>query len=194
MPATTPPPRPIEIAAVEMGYGHLRAAHALAAAAGAEVLRSDRPPLATLDEVRWWRRARALYEAISRGSQIAVFGHAVRRLLDAATAIPHLYPYRDQSAPTLAVRYLDRLATGGLGDSLLGAVRRADATLVTTFFAQAIAAACRWQRVVCVVTDSDINRVWAPREPSSTTIQYCVPSERALRRLRSFGCRLQTST
>jgi hypothetical protein len=38
-----------------------------------------------------------------------------------------------------------------------------------------------------VVTDSDINRVWAPLEPSSTAIQYCVPSERALRRLRAFG-------
>jgi hypothetical protein len=187
MAAPTPPPRPIAIAAVEMGYGHLRAAHALAAAAGVEVLRSDRPPLAMADDERRWRRARTLYEAISRGSQVPVLGRALRRLLDALTAIPHLYPYRDQSPPTLGVRLLDRLARGGLGDGLLGAVRRADATLITTFFAQAIAAARDWPRVVCVVTDSDINRVWAPRVPKATKIHYCVPSERALRRLRSFG-------
>ena len=187
MATATPPSRPIVVAAVEMGYGHLRAAHALAAAAGLEVARADRPPLATADDERRWQRARALYEAISRGSQVPLLGRALRRLLDTLTAIPHLYPYRDQSAPTLGVRILDRLARGGLGDGLLGALRRADATLVTTFFAQAITAARDWPRVVCVVTDSDINRVWAPRDAASTKIRYCVPSERALRRLRSFG-------
>jgi len=187
MAAPKPPPRPIAIAAVEMGYGHLRAAHALAAEAGVEVLRSDRPPLATADDERRWRRVRALYELISRGSQVPLLGRALRRVLDALTAIPHLYPYRDQSAPTLGVRLLDRLARGGLGDGLLGAVRRADATLVTTFFAQAVALARDWPRVVCVVTDSDINRVWAPRDAATTNIHYCLPSERALRRLRSFG-------
>jgi len=187
MTAPTPTPRPIAVAAVEMGYGHLRAAHSLAAAAGVDVLRSDRPPLATADDERRWRRARTVYEAISRGSQAPVVGRGLRRVLDALTAIPHLYPYRDQSAPTLGVRLLDRLTRTGLGDGLLGALRSADATLVTTFFAQAIVAARHWPRVVCVVTDSDINRVWAPRDPAATKIHYCVPSERALRRLRSFG-------
>jgi hypothetical protein len=37
---------PPVVASVEMGYGHLRAAHALASALGVEILHVDRPPLA----------------------------------------------------------------------------------------------------------------------------------------------------
>jgi hypothetical protein len=38
-----------------------------------------------------------------------------------------------------------------------------------------------------VVTDSDIHRVWAPRDTANTRIRYLVPSQRALRRLRAYG-------
>src|SRR5512133_1131606 len=60
------------VVAVDMGYGHLRAATALADAIGAEVLHVDRPPVAGPDEERLWRRARRAYEAVSRLSQIPI--------------------------------------------------------------------------------------------------------------------------
>ena len=47
-----PPPF---VAAVEMGYGHLRAARALADALGTRVELVDRAPLADRDEQRLWR-------------------------------------------------------------------------------------------------------------------------------------------
>jgi hypothetical protein len=41
--------------------------------------------------------------------------------------------------------------------------------------------------VRCVVTDSDINRVWAPIDSQHTRILYYAPSTRAVRRLVAYG-------
>src|SRR6185295_297501 len=57
------------VASVEMGYGHLRAAHALASALGTEVLHVDRPPLVAPEELRLWRTSRRFYEITSRADR-----------------------------------------------------------------------------------------------------------------------------
>ncbi len=178
----------VVVAAVDMGYGHLRAAHALASALGTEVVEVDRPPFATPAESRLWDRLRLAYTGLSRAAQTPLLGPLMGRLLDTITEIPHPYPYRDQSAPTLGVELLQWLIQRGLGDNLVRHLKRSGDCLLTTFFAPALAAAeAGVSRVVCVVTDSDINRIWAPREPRAVEIEYCVPSEQALRRLRAFG-------
>ncbi len=182
--------RKVALVAVDMGYGHLRAAHALAPALAAPVLEIDRPPLASPAEQRRWGQVRSFYEALSRSSQLPVVGRSMRRLLEGITFIPQLYAARDQSGPTLGVRMLEAVARRGLGRGILDYVHREDATLVTTFYAPAVIADFfGYQRTVCVVTDSDINRVWVSRWPAHSTVHYCVPSERALRRLRAFGVR-----
>ena len=182
--------RKVALVAVDMGYGHLRAAHALSPALAAPVFEVDRPPLASPAEQRRWSRVRALYETLSRSSQIPIVGRPVRRLLEGITFIPKLYAARDQSGPTLGVRLLESLARRGLGRGTLDHLHREDATLVTTFYAPAVIADLfGYPRTVCVVTDSDINRVWVSRWPAHSTVHYCVPSERALRRLRAFGVR-----
>ena len=66
-------PPPI-VASVEMGYGHLRPAHALASALGTEVLNVDQPPLVAPEELRLWRTSRRFYEITSRASQIPFAG------------------------------------------------------------------------------------------------------------------------
>jgi hypothetical protein len=67
-------------------------------------------------------------------------------------------------------------------------MRETGAPLVATFYSPAIAAAAAGlPSVWCVVTDSDINRVWAPFDPARTSIRYLVPSPRAARRLKSYG-------
>jgi hypothetical protein len=180
--------RPVTVVAVEMGYGHLRAGRALADALGTDVHEADRPPLAAAEERGLWQRTRAAYEFVSRTSQLPVFGRPLRALLDGLTAIPHLYPRRDQSRPTAAVGGLERLVRRGLGDGLVGHLRRENSTLLTTFYAPAVIAEVSGiERVVCVVTDTDLNRVWVPRRPQRTAIHYCAPTERAVRRLRAYG-------
>ena len=180
----------VALVALDMGYGHLRAAHALAPALAAPVLELDRPPLASPAEQRRWGQVRALYETLSRSSQLPVVGRPLRQLLEGITFIPQLYSARDQSRATLSVQMLEALARRGLGSGTLDYLHREDATLVTTFYAPAVIADFfGYQRTVCVVTDSDINRVWVSRWPAHSAVHYCVPSERALRRLRAFGVR-----
>jgi hypothetical protein len=176
------------LVAVEMGYGHLRAAYALATALGCEVLELDRAPLASPQEHRLWGRLRAAYEFISRTSQLPYLGRPLRRLLEAITFIPELYGARNQSRPTLGVRALEAMARRGLGQGIMDHLHRENTALVTTFFAPAVIADYRgYPRTVCVVTDTDINRVWVSRFPAHSAVQYCAPSERAVKRLRAFG-------
>ena len=66
-PTPTPPPT---LVAVEMGYGHLRPAYALAGELGVEVLECDRAPLSDVAEQKQWKRVRRFYESVSRLSQI----------------------------------------------------------------------------------------------------------------------------
>src|SRR5579883_586756 len=178
------------VLAVDMGYGHLRAAVPLAAALGTDVLYADQAPLADDDEQREWLRTRRFYETTTRLSQVPVVGAPLRLVLDAVTHIPHLHPSRDLSAPTAGARGLERLVRNGLGRGLARRLKESGAPLLTTFYAPAIAAdrmGC--PNVYCVVTDTDINRVWAPLEPRTSDIHYLVPSRRAARRLHAYGVR-----
>ncbi len=58
------------VVAVDMGYGHMRAARPLARLLGTEVVQVDRPPLAGPEEQRLWARVRRAYEWTSRASQL----------------------------------------------------------------------------------------------------------------------------
>lgn len=176
------------LAAVDMGYGHLRAAAALSSQLGVPVSQVDRPPFATPHEARLWKVLRTAYTGLSRASQGRWGGRTLRWLLETLTEIPRLYPYRDLSSPTLAVKLSTFLLRAGLGNEVVRMLREKDATLLTTFFAPALAAAhAGLTRVVCVVTDSDIARVWVPADPKQHPIVYCAPSERAVRRLQAYG-------
>jgi hypothetical protein len=181
------PANPV-VVAVEMGYGHLRAAAPLAEALGTEVLQVDRPPLVAPDEEKLWRRVRRAYEGVSRLSQIPALGAPLRRVLDSVTDIPRLHPYRDLSAPTRGVLTLERLVRRSLGQGLVAHLRRTGAPLLTTFYSPAIVAdRAGLDAIFCVVTDSDVNRIWAPIDAARTRIHYLVPTRRAARRLRSYG-------
>ncbi len=182
------PPKPV-VVAVDMGYGHLRAATPLAEALGTDVLQVDRAPLVAPDEERLWRRVRRGYEAVSRLSQLPVAGRPLRWLLDEITEIPRLHPYRDLSAPTRGVLTLERLVRRNLGQGLVAHLRRTGAPLLTTFYSPAIVAdrAGVELPVFCVVTDTDLNRIWVPVDPARTRIRYLAPTRRAVRRLRTYG-------
>ncbi len=185
--STPPRPQPPVVAAIDMGYGHLRAALSLADALGVPMLRADRPPLAPPREERLWTRTREAYEAASRVSQLPLVGAPLRWFLDEVTSIPHLHPWRDLSAPTFGTRALDRLVERGIGAGLLEELVRASRPLLTTFYALAIAADRAGLDVHCVVTDTDVNRVWAPRDAGRSRIRYLVPTVRAAKRLRQYG-------
>jgi UDP-N-acetylglucosamine:LPS N-acetylglucosamine transferase len=173
--------------AIDMGYGHLRPAHALADAIGGEVLEIDRPPIASPAEEERWAKVRRFYVGLSRLTQ-SLRGAAA--LLDEITAIPPLYPRRDLSAPTLGARGLDWLARRGVGEGLARYLEAEGRALLTTFYAPAVTTDVLSSRpVYCVVTDSDINRVWVPLDPAKSRVRYLAPSHRVVRRLEAYGVR-----
>ncbi len=176
------------IVAIAMGYGHLRPAHALAQFLGTPVLHADQPPLALGDEQRGWAAMRRLYDGVSQLSAAPLVGRPFRALLDSVTAIPRLHPFRDLSSPDLPAHLLALSAQRGLGRSMVSFLRAHDAPLVATFYSPAILADYHgYGRVHCVVTDSDVQRVWAPLHPRDTRIHYFAPSGRVARRLRAYG-------
>ncbi len=176
------------VVAIEMGYGHLRAAVPLAARLHTDVLHCDRPPLADAVEQRLWARSRRTYELWCRVSQLPIVGAPLRSALDSLTFIPPLHPYRDLSLPNRSARLVDRMGSRGLGHTLAQHMRDTGRPLLSTFFTPAVLAdRAGAERVYCVVTDSDINRVWAPLDGKRTRIHYFAPSERVVRRLTAYG-------
>jgi hypothetical protein len=176
------------VVAITMGYGHQRPARSLATQLGGEVLHADRAPLADQEEQARWASIRRFYENASRVSGLPWIGPPFRLTLNAITGIPHLYPFRDLSSPTLGVSYLERSARKGLGRSMVAYLEERDLPLLTTFYSPAVLADYHgYDRIYCLVTDSDVNRVWAPIAPATSKIRYFAPSGRAVRRLRAYG-------
>jgi UDP-N-acetylglucosamine:LPS N-acetylglucosamine transferase len=176
------------VIAIDMGYGHLRPARTLAQHLGTAVLHADRPPLADVEEQRHWAAIRRFYETTTRASSLRWAGPPFRSLLNIVTDIPPLYPFRDLSSPTLGVKWLERLAKKGLGRSMVAHLQERALDLVTTFYSPAVLADYHgYDRIFCVVTDSDVNRVWAPIAPRTSKVHYFAPSGRVVRRLRACG-------
>jgi hypothetical protein len=180
--------KPPLVVAVEMGFGHLRAADAVARALGVPLMHADREPLADARERALWARTRRSYERTSRLSQFPVLGVPLKVALDAVTHIPHLHPRRDLRAPTLATRFVERLISRGLGRGLADILKRDGVPLFTSYFATALAADHHGAvDVSCLVTDSDLARAWVGRDGARGAIRYFAPSERAARRLAAYG-------
>jgi hypothetical protein len=181
-------PKPPLVVAVEMGFGHLRAADAVARALGQPLLHADREPVADPDERALWARVRAGYERLSRLATLPAVGRPFGRLLETITRIPELHPLRDLSRPTFSTGLVERLVERGIGRGVLATLEREQAPLFTTFFATAIAADRKSAADVdCLVTDTDLARAWVARDPRASRIRYFAPSERAVRRLAAYG-------
>ena len=173
-----------------MGYGHLRAAAALAEALDEPLLEVDRPPIASPGEARLWRRARGAYEGLSRWSQLPLIGGPFAALLERMTRIPPLAAPGELRTPVPAVEHLHRLVAAGLGAGLARHLDSHGRGLLTTFYAPAIAVdQQRAGPVACVITDSDAHRIWAPMDASSSRILYLTPGRRAADRMRAYGVR-----
>ncbi len=180
-------PAPI-VAAIEMGYGHLRPAAALAERLGTTVMQIDAPPLGDARDREFWTRSRRLYEPLTRFSQLPGFGPPLRALLEAVTAIPPPWPSRDLSAPSAGTKWMLKAARDGVGQALARHLRETGAPLIATFYAAPILAELHGARGLhCLITDSDVNRVWAPPHPERSAIVYFAPADRARRRMESYG-------
>ncbi|MFO7769588.1 MAG: hypothetical protein R6W82_11620 [bacterium] len=177
------------VSAVNMGLGHLRAAYPLTELTPDGILLADDPELISEGEVKLWRRMRRAYESFSRARKVPLVGGLLYSILHKVENISPYYPRRDLSQPTVQVKLLKTLLDRGLGSDLVERMReREDLPLVSTFYAQALAAdATGYPRVYLVVTDTDINRVWVPERPLDSDLFYLTPCGYARNRLKQYG-------
>jgi hypothetical protein len=181
--------RGVELVAIDMGYGHLRPAQALSDFLGGQpILQADRAPLASEREQKLWRQVRDGYEILSRAGRLPWVGRTLGDLLNGLTSIPTMYPRRDLSEPNLGVRAMQSMAARGLGLGLAERLRSSGHPLLTTFYGPAVLSDYHGaDRLYCVVTDADVNRIWAPFEPRRSEVVYLAPSLRVRRRLKAYG-------
>lgn len=184
-----PGPEPM-VVAIDMGYGHMRAAAALGDALGQPVLACDQPPLADALDIKRWRRWRHTYEWLTRSSATPL-GAPLRPLVRMMTAIDPVEPGRDLTGAGWAVRRLTRFARRrGLGARLVELLRATRAPLVTTYFAPAILAdLAEHEPIYLVVTDTVMHRIWAPVKAADSRINFCVAGPEARGYLEAYGVR-----
>src|SRR3989338_1035428 len=179
--------------AVDMGYGHQRAASALLAFAFKKrmVNADSYPGIPTLDRLLW-KEIRTLYEIISRFKKVPVIGGLVFTLfIDQFQEIKEFYPKTQGiEPPTLQLRQIYRmLQERNWGKHLISVLNKNPIPLVTTFSVIAFMAE-HWGYkgpILLVETDSDVARSWAPLRPAKSNIVYCAPTERVVERLKSYG-------
>jgi hypothetical protein len=172
-----------------MGYGHQRAAYPFRDIAYEGIITANTGAMVDRAERKRWMILQSLYEGVSRVNKVPVIGPWLWRTYDRFQAISPFYPFRDLSKPTFGSMRLDRLMRRGFVSSLVAHTRtREDLPLLTTFFAVALAADYEGRNdVFCVVTDSDVNRIWVAKVPPKSRIHYLSPTPLNRQRLMAYG-------
>jgi hypothetical protein len=177
------------VIAVDMGYGHQRAAYPFRDIACEEIITANTGAMVDPAERKRWKTLQSLYEGVSRFNKVPVIGPWLWRTYDRFQALSPHYPFTDLSKPTFGSMRLDRLMRQGFGSSVVEYSRkREDLPVLTTFFAIALAADYQGRKdVFCVVTDTDVNRIWVAREPAKSRIHYLAPTPLNRQRLLQYG-------
>jgi hypothetical protein len=175
------------IISVDMGYGHQRAAYPLKDIAYERILTANNDKIISERERREWENARRFYEFISRLKRVPLIGGAFFGLYDRLQRIGPFFPFRDLSAPNYTTLRVKRTIKNGLCKSIVEYTKKAPIHIVTTHFMPALAYHYAGKPCYCVVTDTDINRVWVPDNPKECNITYFSPCKHTSVRLREYG-------
>ncbi len=179
------------VVAVDMGYGHQRAAYPFKDIAYERVINANSDKMISHTEKRTWNEARSFYEWVSRAAEWPVIGKIIFSIFNYAQKIDPYYPREPDTKPNYQVRYLDKKIKDGMGKSLINYVTKKKIPFLTTFYIPAIAANIyNLPKIYCVITDTDINRMWVPKNPESSKITYLAPCQHAVNRLISYGVKV----
>lgn len=176
------------VVSADMGYGHQRAIYPLRSVAEEGIIVVGNNDSAPASEKKLWRRMLIIYEFLSRTRSIPVVGKPIFNILDTFLHIPSFYPIRDLSDKTFQVNLLDSSIKKGLCSGMLEKIKTKPLSVVTSFYAPAIAADRYGQnKIYCIICDADLNRVWVAKEPWESRIIYFAPCGKAAQRLRAYG-------
>lgn len=178
------------VVAVDMGYGHQRAAHPLRRLSpSGKVINANNYPGIPSRDLRIWKNSRRFYEFISRLTRIPLIGGKLFNWYDNLQAIPDFYPRRDLSAPIFQLKQMYRLIRNGWGKHLINYLNSEDIPLITSFFTVAFFAEEHGfkNEIYVILCDSDISRSWVALHPAKSRIKYLAPNRRVVERLKLYG-------
>lgn len=201
------------VVAVDMGYGHQRAAYPLidiaitpkkweGNEANTKIISANRYVGIPETDRKKWQSTRTLYEWVSRMRTIPFIGEKIFAIMDYFQKIEPFYPERDLSAPGLQTKQIFKMIDGGFGKNLINELnddsKNYDTPLpfLTTFFMTAFMAEEHGYvgEIYCLCTDTDVSRAWAPLYPKESRINYFAPSERVKNRLQMYGIKPEKIT
>lgn len=179
----------IWLVSAEMGYGHLRTAYPFLKYANNEKIISIGNDEFTSPKVKSkWQRMQKLYEFITRNKDKNFVGKFLFKLLNKMLWIPNPYTNKDLSKPTFQVKTLYSYIKDGLYDDFIKIIEKENLPILSTFYAPTIAADYfGFDKNYCIITDSDLNRVWVAEDPKKSNVKYFVSSYRAYNRLKKYG-------
>lgn len=178
------------LTAVNMGYGHQRAAFPLRHLAYQEMINANDYADIPESDKKIWESSRHFYEFISRFSRVPLIGQPAFDLYDKFQAIPDFYPKRDLSRPSFQLKEIMAVVRHkNWGRHLIAKFSQSARPLVTSFFAVAFMAEYFGYQgdIYCVICDADIARVWADLKPRESRINYFAPCYRVMERLKLYG-------
>ncbi|NQT49633.1 hypothetical protein HQ571_02985 [Candidatus Kuenenbacteria bacterium] len=179
------------VIAVDMGYGHQRAAFPLRKLShNKKIINANDYKGIPASDRKVWRQSRKGYEFISRFKKTPVIGEIVWDLFDKLQAIPPFYPKRDLSEPTIQVKStISLIKRKKWGKHLIDKLAKNPLPLVCTFFIPAFMAEIFDYpgEIYCLGTDTDLSRAWVPLNPAKSRIKYLAPNHRVEKRLQLYG-------
>ena len=187
------------IVAVDMGYGHMRAAYPLLDISATPlswnirepyIISANTYPGIPKKDQKLWQSGRGIYEWISRMRELPFLGERLFAAMNYFQRIDHFYPKRDQSKTMFQLDYIYKLIhKKGFGKHLIHELNKNPLPLITTFFTPAFCAEEHGYKgpIYCLCTDTDISRAWVPQHPKNSRIIYFAPSHRVCERLKAYG-------
>lgn len=177
------------VVAVDMGYGHQRAAYPFLDSAKGGIINANRYQGISKKEEKSWESGRKWYEIISRFKNVPLLGTTAFAIMDHFQKIEPFYPNRDLSKPSQQLTYFYKKIKGGMGKDLIEELNKDPLPLLSTFFVPAYFADYYGykDKIYCVICDADVARAWAPYYPKKSKITYLVPNRRVKSRLQLYG-------
>lgn len=178
------------IIGVDMGYGHMRAAYPMESHAYKRIITANNDPLVPEKEKKTWIKYQSFYENISRLNEIPGVGSFIFGIYDKLQNISPFFPFRDLSKPSYSVIFMKNyIAKKQLCKNLIDNIKKTDLPVIATHFIPALA--CEYagikNPIYCVITDTDLNRVWVSDKPKESRIIYLAPCRHVVVRLRQYG-------
>lgn len=178
------------VVAVDMGYGHQRAAFPLRfLSPNNTIVIANNYAGIPRSDFKLWHTTRRLYETISRLNNIPFIGQSLFSFMDSFQKISEFYPRRDLSKPSFQLTQIYNYIKKGWGKDLIRFLNHENIPLITTFFTVAYFAEEHGfkNEIYIVVCDTDISRAWAPLKPHTSRIKYLAPTRRVVERLKLYG-------